>query len=126
MSFFFFQAEAGIRDGHVTGVQTCALPISVLICMTKNVVMNTAIILGSSVGPKIISRIGKMAIFGSGYSAANSGPKAALTGRKDHIRSHTAIQATAPRPPPTLRLSREGQTCSHSSLSNAISVSVLV
>src|SRR5690625_7826946 len=25
---FFFQAEDGIRDGHVTGVQTCALPIS--------------------------------------------------------------------------------------------------
>src|SRR5439155_7904382 len=25
--FFFFQAEDGIRDGHVTGVQTCALPI---------------------------------------------------------------------------------------------------
>src|SRR5690625_199860 len=25
--FFFFQAEAGIRYGHVTGVQTCALPI---------------------------------------------------------------------------------------------------
>src|SRR5690625_5451541 len=24
---FFFQAEDGIRDGHVTGVQTCALPI---------------------------------------------------------------------------------------------------
>src|SRR5437870_5932006 len=28
--FFFFQAEDGIRDGHVTGVQTCALPISEL------------------------------------------------------------------------------------------------
>src|SRR5439155_12150356 len=27
-SSFFFQAEDGIRDGHVTGVQTCALPIS--------------------------------------------------------------------------------------------------
>src|SRR5437870_13460177 len=26
--YFFFQAEDGIRDGHVTGVQTCALPIS--------------------------------------------------------------------------------------------------
>src|SRR5690606_39646544 len=26
--FFFFQAEDGIRDFHVTGVQTCALPIS--------------------------------------------------------------------------------------------------
>ena len=25
---FFFQAEDGIRDKHVTGVQTCALPIS--------------------------------------------------------------------------------------------------
>src|SRR5690625_3498509 len=25
--YFFFQAEDGIRDGHVTGVQTCALPI---------------------------------------------------------------------------------------------------
>src|SRR5260370_36574035 len=27
MSFFFFQAEDGIRDSSVTGVQTCALPI---------------------------------------------------------------------------------------------------
>src|SRR5690606_35223032 len=26
--YFFFQAEDGIRDFHVTGVQTCALPIS--------------------------------------------------------------------------------------------------
>src|SRR5690348_18136612 len=27
MFYFFFQAEDGIRDGRVTGVQTCALPI---------------------------------------------------------------------------------------------------
>src|SRR5438309_9649365 len=27
--FFFFQAEDGIRDGTVTGVQTCALPICI-------------------------------------------------------------------------------------------------
>src|SRR5205823_8071872 len=27
LSFFFFQAEDGIRDKLVTGVQTCALPI---------------------------------------------------------------------------------------------------
>src|SRR3712207_9004567 len=32
MSFFFFQAEDGIRDIGVTGVQTCALPI-----LTKSV-----------------------------------------------------------------------------------------
>src|SRR2546430_10560432 len=30
--FFFFQAEDGIRDLTVTGVQTCALPILVLGC----------------------------------------------------------------------------------------------
>src|SRR2546429_2006240 len=29
-SFFFFQAEDGIRDVAVTGVQTCALPICLL------------------------------------------------------------------------------------------------
>src|SRR5207244_7487962 len=28
VTFFFFQAEDGIRDDLVTGVQTCALPIS--------------------------------------------------------------------------------------------------
>src|SRR5256885_8885208 len=28
--FFFFQAEDGIRDYKVTGVQTCALPISMI------------------------------------------------------------------------------------------------
>src|SRR5699024_11703913 len=27
LKFFFFQAEDGIRDRNVTGVQTCALPI---------------------------------------------------------------------------------------------------
>src|SRR6266496_597235 len=30
--FFFFQAEDGIRDLYVTGVQTCALPIWLLRC----------------------------------------------------------------------------------------------
>src|SRR5260370_32670953 len=35
MSFFFFQAEDGIRDSSVTGVQTCALPISPMIRLPK-------------------------------------------------------------------------------------------
>src|SRR2546426_2798073 len=30
--FFFFQAEDGIRDYKVTGVQTCALPIFLFLC----------------------------------------------------------------------------------------------
>src|SRR6266487_6151831 len=33
--FFFFQAEDGIRDGRVTGVQTCALPICLIFLMHK-------------------------------------------------------------------------------------------
>src|SRR2546422_2873296 len=38
--FFFFQAEDGIRDVAVTGVQTCALPIFLF-----------AVALGSSLAP---------------------------------------------------------------------------
>src|SRR5699024_11562696 len=30
-TFYFFQAEDGIRDRNVTGVQTCALPISIAV-----------------------------------------------------------------------------------------------
>src|SRR5690606_39327045 len=33
---FFFQAEDGIRDFHVTGVQTCALPIYKRITLSDN------------------------------------------------------------------------------------------
>src|SRR2546422_11508152 len=35
-SFFFFQAEDGIRDVAVTGVQTCALPISTAIANARS------------------------------------------------------------------------------------------
>src|SRR5207253_3473260 len=40
--FFFFQAEDGIRDGHVTGVQTCALPISLAGSLVGTVVVTAA------------------------------------------------------------------------------------
>src|SRR5690606_39802500 len=36
---FFFQAEDGIRDFHVTGVQTCALPI----CSSKPRIVTSSI-----------------------------------------------------------------------------------
>src|SRR2546429_4392805 len=35
--FFFFQAEDGIRDVAVTGVQTCALPISTFLGLLATV-----------------------------------------------------------------------------------------
>src|SRR5258706_11021504 len=44
---FFFQAEDGIRDWSVTGVQTCALPI----CVAQPVVQQLALVLGV-VGPE--------------------------------------------------------------------------
>src|SRR5256884_3676002 len=43
--FFFFQAEDGIRDVAVTGVQTCALPIYV-----EQVVVRGRLVLGVLVG----------------------------------------------------------------------------
>src|SRR6266516_6741391 len=39
--FFFFQAEDGIRDRTVTGVQTCALPISNTGTLRKSAGINT-------------------------------------------------------------------------------------
>src|SRR5438876_5470639 len=40
--FFFFQAEDGIRDGRVTGVQTCALPISVRMTGSRFLTLDNA------------------------------------------------------------------------------------
>src|SRR5258708_23134399 len=37
LPFFFFQAEDGIRDDLVTGVQTCALPISTCLTAARHV-----------------------------------------------------------------------------------------
>src|SRR5256886_10812666 len=43
--FFFFQAEDGIRDLTVTGVQTCALPISARLRVTRPVrVLESALV----------------------------------------------------------------------------------
>src|SRR3712207_7246469 len=38
--FFFFQAEDGIRDIGVTGVQTCALPISFRRAIVRLLMLN--------------------------------------------------------------------------------------
>src|SRR2546430_5507602 len=45
---FFFQAEDGIRDLTVTGVQTCALPI----CKVTSPDLSAVQVSGSSVAPK--------------------------------------------------------------------------
>src|SRR5207249_9714732 len=56
--FFFFQAEDGIRDRNVTGVQTCALPISlfplILQAVKNPVVTVTAVPAGRMSGKSVI------------------------------------------------------------------------
>src|SRR5690625_524687 len=42
-SIFIFQAEDVIRDGHVTGVQTCALPISAPALIIVGVLMSSSL-----------------------------------------------------------------------------------
>src|SRR5262249_56615815 len=52
--FFFFQAEAGIRDWSVTGVQTCALPISGRRCARRE--RACALIARGRAGPRTPAR----------------------------------------------------------------------
>src|SRR3712207_9457770 len=51
-NYFFFQAEDGIRDIGVTGVQTCALPISVV--QAQQAGDNVAGRVLQSVGPSVV------------------------------------------------------------------------
>ena len=49
--FFFFQAEDGIRDIGVTGVQTCALPIYFISYLKLNILgraTNLSVVLSNS------------------------------------------------------------------------------
>src|SRR3989475_1389483 len=53
--FFFFQAEDGIRDLTVTGVQTCALPISYAVfCLKKK--KNSEVFCSDNACPLIFER----------------------------------------------------------------------
>ena len=57
MVIFFFQAEDGIRDDLVTGVQTCALPILLLRCPSLRIfrdeVVSSAKDIGCEVRPQL-------------------------------------------------------------------------
>src|SRR5690606_40345557 len=52
--YFFFQAEDGIRDFHVTGVQTCALPIYKKNTQKNVLITGAAGFLGSHLCDKFI------------------------------------------------------------------------
>src|SRR2546429_3150005 len=69
--FFFFQAEDGIRDVAVTGVQTCALPISVVSVLPDGFyVSDFAVRNVEIVGPQVGSQLRKQALLATVYSLA--------------------------------------------------------
>src|SRR2546427_6120118 len=58
--FFFFQAEDGIRDLTVTGVQTCALPIFALSAMNSQLYVTSRMMFSLSRGgyaPSVFGRL---------------------------------------------------------------------
>src|SRR5690606_40297591 len=67
---FFFQAEDGIRDFHVTGVQTCALPISKRQKLYSSIRLRLTIIsfffLGGLFGGIFYSKIQMFVLLGAG------------------------------------------------------------
>src|SRR5205807_5031064 len=56
---FFFQAEDGIRDYKVTGVQTCALPISIAIRIERRTTVRYATVRGRRSCIAAVSRAAK-------------------------------------------------------------------
>src|SRR5438876_11177171 len=84
LSFFFFQAEDGIRDGRVTGVQTCALPI----CRRRPGTGARAAVAALSVDER---RGADVPLVPMGRAAARGGPARGV------LRAHRSRAEPAPR-----------------------------
>src|SRR5256886_10784529 len=86
MFFFFFQAEDGIRDLTVTGVQTCALPISCVSWLLGGSIRPPPVhfpvthCAGGGVNQKL-GRFGAMLTFGWSVHAPASSPAARRLGQ---------------------------------------------
>src|SRR5207302_6364170 len=76
---FFFQAEDGIRDFHVTGVQTCALPIYGIASILMRSRAATTI---NSIPPNTSSR----SIEATHHATASAESVAAITTRSEERR----------------------------------------
>src|SRR3712207_7186407 len=65
--FFFFQAEDGIRDIGVTGVQTCALPISAEINLRESDLTNMGLARAANLPVILVGDIDRGGLFASLY-----------------------------------------------------------
>src|SRR5207244_7431880 len=84
--FFFFQAEDGIRDDLVTGVQTCALPISCPSSLTaisrpSAVTATTTSTRCSPWRPALSTRLARASRTASGLTTSRSGTRPTEIGR---------------------------------------------
>src|SRR3712207_9125691 len=77
--FFFFQAEDGIRDIGVTGVQTCALPI----CAHTRVPTFLMVRLRSTLAPRLIVVAAGIGV--TDISASAQEPSAGTVDRKSGV-----------------------------------------
>src|SRR5690606_41208306 len=75
---FFFQAEDGIRDFHVTGVQTCALPILTPLAPTRRALFRTF-----HEGALMANWIPGLRLWGSGSRLRAKIPSKMATGTPD-------------------------------------------
>src|SRR2546426_12007828 len=77
--FFFFQAEDGIRDYKVTGVQTCALPIYVALLRADLVTMAPVDVV-AAVGAALETLVEKIESFGGRVEEVSPGGVVAVVG----------------------------------------------
>src|SRR5207237_10455486 len=79
--FFFFQAEDGIRDSSVTGVQTCALPIY----SRGNPTVEADVHVGAGARARARAGQGGGAGAGNGVRGRATVPSGASTGEHEEI-----------------------------------------
>src|SRR5215211_8384332 len=117
--FFFFQAEDGIRDHCVTGVQTCALPIYRLGDLVDRADRHVPILFGVWLGPLITAlggalgsrrllRLGAVLCAGATAAMADIGLRAVVPGANDNLAAVGVLVALAQvlreRPVPGVRV----------------------
>src|SRR5260370_5424486 len=85
--FFFFQAEDGIRDSSVTGVQTCALPIYAgRLRITQAERINKSRLTQSNAQPtSVIVPLNPTSSVASGYSSVLTRPRSILRSEERRV-----------------------------------------
>src|SRR6266536_6265025 len=91
--FFFFQAEDGIRDPLVTGVQTCALPIS----GRRRLVGQTPSWRSPSVASTVTPTLGAPELVTKSWCMSTS--PCSATARLAAVASSPTVLRSHPRPP---------------------------